>query len=381
MRLNLATILLGLLLTLPVASVQAKGIRTQAIIYSSARTTKKIVALTFDDGPSVYTPEVLGVLKRFHVPATFFLIGENVDLYPQYVRDEVKQGELVGDHTFTHPDLETISAAAVRWQLSHTEAAIFEAAHYVPHWFRPPYGSVNASIADLAAGLGLRTVLWSVDPSDWSLPGTEAIIDRVVGAVVPGSVVLMHDGGGNRGETVAALPVIIEKLRSEGYRFVNLDQLFGFAPLTSCPSDAGQIFGRDGFAAKSGDPMYKAWLALLCRGRNLGPATSQEYTIHEGVLAQNFYNTAHQIDLDQAKNTTSVTINWGAAASAFSRNGVAPLWRHPITHAWMMRFLAYRGCGPALDNQHWVNGFIVQRFLRATATQQRDGAVRWRKTA
>jgi peptidoglycan/xylan/chitin deacetylase (PgdA/CDA1 family) len=232
----------GLLLALGVAfAVQVAPARAAApavTAYRFLRTNQRLVALTFDDGPSPYTAQVLAVLQRLHVHATFFEMGARVALYPDATRAVLRDGDVLGNHTYTHPNLELETKAGVRDQIRMTQREIRDVARVTPHWFRPPYGAVNEGIVRIAAGLGLRTALWSVDPLDWSDPGTAAIEERVLSRVRPGRVVLLHDGGGWRGETVAALPDIIETLRARGYRFVTLDQMFPPAITPGCPRQA-----------------------------------------------------------------------------------------------------------------------------------------------
>ena len=379
LRLSVVTAILAVLLTVPVSSTFGAVPRQTPPIYSSANTGKRVVALTFDDGPSTYTPQVLSILRQQHVPATFFVIGEQVAGFAQYVRDERAQGDLVGDHTWTHPDLVQLSADQVRGQLSQTAQAIHAASGYWPVWFRPPYGSVDGQVVDVAASLGLRTVLWSVDPQDWALPGTAAIEERVLSAARPGSVILMHDGGGDRSETVAALPTIIDTLKARGYRFDTLDQLFGFAPAASCPPHPARLFSASHITAHPHHAIYKAWLALICQGRNLGPATTDEFTIRPGVTAQDFSVTAHRIEWIQSARRTRLIVRWGVAAGVFSKNNVNPEWGHPLTQAWMQLFLRDHNRGPALNRPFWMYHHLRQKFLRGTAIQQPDGSVKWVK--
>jgi peptidoglycan/xylan/chitin deacetylase (PgdA/CDA1 family) len=166
---------------------------------------QKVVALTFDDGPGIYTPQVLSVLERYGVPATFFEIGENVASYPQYTQMLARAGYPVEDHTWTHPDLATIPLSEFPYQIDQTQREIASLTGIAPTCVRPPYNAWNQTVLDQIAERGLTTMSYSVDPRDWSLPGTQAIVDAVVGAAFPGAVVDMHDGGGNRSETVAAL--------------------------------------------------------------------------------------------------------------------------------------------------------------------------------
>jgi peptidoglycan/xylan/chitin deacetylase (PgdA/CDA1 family) len=181
-----------------------------------------VIALTFDDGPGPYTPQVLSVLERYQVPATFFEVGEEVAAYPQYSKMVAAAGFPVEDHTWSHPDLTTIPASSVAAQIDMTQAEIKAVTGTTPQCVRPPYDAWNATVLSQIAALGLTTMSYSVDPRDWSLPGVQAIVNRVVGAATPGAVVDMHDGGGDRSETVAGLPKIIAQLRAMGYAFVSI---------------------------------------------------------------------------------------------------------------------------------------------------------------
>ena len=184
------------------------------------------VALTFDDGPSPSdTPRVLAVLRRLHVRATFFLIGYLVERYPQVVALERREGMAIGNHTYNHPEVPPF--AELPWQLLKDEIALgaqsLARLGIRAQLFRPPGGSFSAAVIRAAHALGERVVLWSVDPNDWS-PGVTArqIARRVLGAVRPGSIVILHDGGGDRSATVRALPVIVKGIRQRGLRLVEI---------------------------------------------------------------------------------------------------------------------------------------------------------------
>lgn len=188
------------------------------------------VAIGFDDGPVPLTAAFVSMLERAHVPATFFVIGSQVTAsYKSTLLRELRDGDVLGDHSFTHPDL--VRSGGVHTQLSATIRAIRSLSGYTPCVFRPPYGSYDQSTVRTAQSLGLATVLWDVDPADWARPGTRAIEERVLAQVQPGSIILSHDGGGPRSETLAAYPAIIQKLRARGYRIVTIPQLLGFRPV------------------------------------------------------------------------------------------------------------------------------------------------------
>lgn len=203
----------------PVRAVGCTG--GSAGLVTNGPRDRKVVALTFDDGPSDYTDDFLSVLRQEEVTATFFEVGQVMPGREEVMWEILAQGSELGDHTMDHvefPGYEQIAGAAAR---------ITAYTHFHPCLFRPPGGGVDGSVIATAGSLGMRTVNWDVDPRDWSTPGTEAIYANIVGHVQPGSIVLMHDGGGPRGETLAALPRIIETLRGRGYRFATVTELLG----------------------------------------------------------------------------------------------------------------------------------------------------------
>ena len=185
---------------------------------------QRAVALTFDDGPSpVYTPRVLAVLRRLHVPATFFTIGFQVDMYPQLVALERKAGMVVGNHTYNHPEVPPFAQLPRRLVVDEIAlgAESLARAGVRPQLLRTPAGSVSPAVVRYAQSLGERIVLWSVDPGDWRPGATAKRIKRdVLAAVRPGSIVILHDGGGDQSATVAALPGIIKGIRRKGLRLV-----------------------------------------------------------------------------------------------------------------------------------------------------------------
>ena len=180
----------------------------------------KYVVLTFDDGPDVsYTPQVLRILKQYGAQATFFEVGKNVAKHPELTKQIHEAGHSVENHTWTHTDLRKLGAAAFRQEVGSTDQAIREQIGSTPGCLRPPYGGVNATVRQRAKALGKDLVVWTVDSRDWTRPGTTAIVQRVLKNVHSGSVILMHDGGGNRVQTVAALPIILKSLKAQGYGF------------------------------------------------------------------------------------------------------------------------------------------------------------------
>ncbi len=184
------------------------------------------IALTFDDGPHpIYTLQVLNILQRYAVKATFFCIGRQIPAYAAIVRQVGLAGDQVADHTWDHFDLTKLSIAAIQSQLLRTAAEIGRVTDVVPHFFRPPYGAINNVVKEVSTRLGLTPVMWNVDTNDWRLPGVATIVRVALVDAGNGSVILMHDGGGNRSQTVQALPQIIIALEQRGFRFVTVQQL------------------------------------------------------------------------------------------------------------------------------------------------------------
>ena len=183
----------------------------------------KYVVLTFDDGPDAeYTPKVLDILALYGAKATFFEVGQNVRKHPELTKQLHAAGHSVQNHTWDHSDLRKLTAVRFQQEVDSTDQAIRAAIGSTPGCLRPPYGGVNPAVRQRARQLGKDLVVWTVDSRDWTKPGTAAIVQRVLKNVHSGSVILMHDGGGNRAQTVAALPTILKALKAQGYGFRTL---------------------------------------------------------------------------------------------------------------------------------------------------------------
>jgi peptidoglycan-N-acetylglucosamine deacetylase len=179
-----------------------------------------VVYLTFDDGPTpAYTPRVLALLARHRARATFFVVGRNAATWPGLVRRELAAGHGVGNHTWSHRRITGLRGAQLAAEVSATSAAIQRITGAPVRCLRPPFAAVDAASADRVRALGLRLVLWDVDPDDWLRPGARTIAGRVLGRVRSGDVVLMHDGGGDRSQTMAALEQVLATLSARGFRF------------------------------------------------------------------------------------------------------------------------------------------------------------------
>lgn len=167
------------------------------------------VYLTFDDGPSQYTSAILNILSANHSTATFFELGFRQAEYPAEAARIRAQGSSVGNHTYNHPNLTKLTAGQIRWQIAHGPRS---------GCVRPPYGATNSTVRHIMGQQGLHQVLWTVDTRDWSQPGTKHIVEAATASTVrSGTIVLMHDGGGNRSQTVAALPQVIAALQQRGF--------------------------------------------------------------------------------------------------------------------------------------------------------------------
>ncbi len=212
---------------------------TPYVIERSGGGDPRALALTFDDGPDPsYTGPILSVLEQKRVPATFFVIGENAVNEPSLLKRMIADGDEIGNHSYTHPNMAEVSSLGVRLELNATQRLIEAYTGRSTRLFRAPYfGDAEPTTADelgpavAAQKFGYTIVGLHVDPGDWRTPGVQAIVDRTVQQVKQGSsersanIILLHDGGGNRAQTVAALPLIIDRLEADGYRFVTASAL------------------------------------------------------------------------------------------------------------------------------------------------------------
>ena len=184
------------------------------------------IALTFDDGPNpYYTPQVLAILQRYGIKATFFDVGYLVADYPNIVHQEYNQGNIVANHSWSHPVLTSFSAQGIQSQLNSTTNIIQATTGVRPTFFRPPYGAINNQVLAQAKNLHYMTVMWDGSAEDWDLPGVHSIVTKTLYYARNGAILLLHDGGGNRAETVSALPIIISTLKSRGFTFVTIQKL------------------------------------------------------------------------------------------------------------------------------------------------------------
>ncbi|MFF5858127.1 polysaccharide deacetylase family protein [Streptomyces sp. NPDC012751] len=188
------------------------------------------IALTFDDGPDpVHTRRILEILDRYGVRATFFCVGHHVAALPDEVRRIASAGHELGNHSWSHPFLPDLTPHQLREQIDRTAETVARVTGEAPLWFRPPYGALTPEVLAALDGHPSTLALWDVDSRDWARPGPQRIAETVLKAAAPGSVVLMHEGAGDRGQTVRALPSIIEGLLERGLEPVTVGELPGLS--------------------------------------------------------------------------------------------------------------------------------------------------------
>lgn len=184
------------------------------------------IALTFDDGPSSFTARILDVLEAQDIRATFFVEGRKVAGNEELLTRMLDRGHMVASHSFDHVNLAKADRAALR-QIDDTQAAIRTATGFTPCLLRPPFGLGSRKLLRALAGRHLTSTLWSVNPRDFQTPGSATIKRRVLAGAKPGAIILTHDGGGDRSQTLAAIPSIVRTLKARGYRFVTVTDLLG----------------------------------------------------------------------------------------------------------------------------------------------------------
>jgi peptidoglycan-N-acetylglucosamine deacetylase len=183
----------------------------------------KTIALTFDDGPHEgYTQQLLAILKRNNVRATFFVIGKQVDKFPDLVQMEVAAGHEIGNHTYDHVDLTQIPPELIGYELDECDSAIRRASGYTSRFFRPPGGNYDLNVIKEATRRSYTTTLWTDDPGDYAKPGAEIVLRRTISGLESGAIVLLHDG---IPETMDILPDLIKEARRRGYQFVTISEL------------------------------------------------------------------------------------------------------------------------------------------------------------
>ena len=193
-----------------------------------ATSKAKFVSLTFDDGPSIYTNQILAILDDYHIKATFFVVGEAIIKYPDIIKQIKAENHVIGNHTWNHPSIIDLTPAELSDQISQTNLAIKNILGEEPTLFRAPYGNINQASLHVIHTLRLTSVLWNVDSLDWSINDSSLLLKRIQTYTTTDSIILLHDGdqfgSGPRDVRIHALPNIIEGLIAEGFHFLTIPQ-------------------------------------------------------------------------------------------------------------------------------------------------------------
>lgn len=207
-------------------ATEQEVMKNQVLFHKGSKHGKR-VALTFDDGPDrKHTLHVLEVLKNEKVPATFFVVGNMVKKNPDILKRIEQEGHVIGNHSWSHPQMTKISGKEVDAQIDRTNQAVYDIIGKKPLLFRPPYGAINKRVEKQIGGKGIKVVNWSVDTNDWRGRSSEQILNTVKSEVEPGGIILQHSSGGeNLKGSMEALPEIIKYLKEQGYEFVTVDKL------------------------------------------------------------------------------------------------------------------------------------------------------------
>ncbi|WP_296645234.1 polysaccharide deacetylase family protein [Romboutsia sp. 13368] len=200
------------------------------IIIKHGNYDEKIIALTFDDGPDKdFTPQVLDILKKNDIRATFFVVGENVGWNPEILKREYEEGHEIGNHTFTHINVSKRKYEDIYKEINDTQQAVKKVIGEEPTLFRPPYRAISKDMCNIIKQKDMNIILWSnLDPRDWSNPGVSYIVDTITSKVQNGTIILLHDYNNLRNErsqTIQALEIVIPKLKEMGYKFVTVSEL------------------------------------------------------------------------------------------------------------------------------------------------------------
>ncbi|MEU9609571.1 polysaccharide deacetylase family protein [Streptomyces sp. NPDC048057] len=207
----------------PMTTVPRRARRTRPPVrehpFLSLPAEGRSMVLTFDDGPDPsYTPDILTTLRRYGVPAMFFVCGEMVAQHRDLLRQMSEDGHVIGNHTWSHPLMPSLSAARIRSEMGRTSDAVEGVLGHPPLWYRAPFGAWNRLSFQIGAELGMEPLGWTVDTLDWTEPGAGTIVSRVLDGAGPGVVVLSHDAGGDRSQSVVALRNYLPRLLEAGYR-------------------------------------------------------------------------------------------------------------------------------------------------------------------
>lgn len=225
-KITLYSFILSLLILSLVSPTGIKmAIGSKKITYQKI-TTNKLVALTFDDGPEPrFTVPILDILKEYHAPATFFMVGNQVIKHPDIAKRIIQEGHEVGNHTMNHLVMTELVPNEVFAEIKNGKDAIKEVTNTVPHYYRSPKGLTNAYVEKAVSSLDMKEILWTVTIENHDAQTPEAMANRVLSKVQPGFIILLHDGRLDRTKTVKSLPLLLRGLQEKGYKVVSLSEL------------------------------------------------------------------------------------------------------------------------------------------------------------
>ena len=213
----------------PIIFVSAsENIADDVDIYRKKENDYMKIALTFDDGPHPrYTPQILDILDKYGIKATFFAIGINADRYPDTMEMVIKRGHEIGNHTYTHPHVDRIDSLTLHGEIEKCESALFNHTDYKTKLFRPPEGMIDGYVKSVIKQLDYKVILWDIDTMDWAHTPPDVIADNVIKSVSSGDIILMHDYISYYSPTPEALEQFIPVLLEKGYKFVVISELIG----------------------------------------------------------------------------------------------------------------------------------------------------------
>ncbi|RXY99769.1 polysaccharide deacetylase family protein [Fictibacillus sp. S7] len=230
--------------------IERKYYEKKGLVIWDVPSPQKEVAITFDDGPNpLYTPAILDVLKKYHAKATFFVVGKHIIRNPEIVKREIREGHELGDHTYTHPhNFSYASKRLFAKEVTKTEKLIEKVQKNEVKLFRPPGGNLNKQIIKYSNKKGYKIILWSwhQDPKDWRNPGAGSISRHILSNVKNGDIILLHDSGGNRRQTIEALKIVLPELQKRGFKCVTVSELLQndpkFTPLFPAQLEPFKLF-------------------------------------------------------------------------------------------------------------------------------------------
>lgn len=224
MKKAIASVLAALLLCVSVFA--AAPPMKDGVVFSGTNACGKRIALTFDDGPHPKkTPEILEILDKYGVKATFFVVGTNAEYYPELVKEEAVRGHEIANHSYSHSRLWERTEEEIKEEIARTDALIQKASGITPRLFRPPEGKYSESIVKTAKDMGKSIVIWTVDTLDWAKTPADVMAENIKANVTNGSIILFHDFTSKQAHTSEALEIIIPYLKSQGYEFVTVSEL------------------------------------------------------------------------------------------------------------------------------------------------------------